>query len=176
MAPQALTTVYATQADVEQVLSVAGVLSRLDDDGDQAVNDTEQLRMTDAIARATETCNYYLYWRYDPTNLATYSNLVNQWCSDLAAYVLCRARGNPVPESLIEAAQEAEAKMTDIQRGRTTLPNVPMRRNQGPTWDNIRVDVRYRFKCIRVEQNTSSQQPTSRPSSPDWAEAFTYEI
>lgn len=171
-----LTPVYCTQGDVVNVLSTNGISSLLDDDGDGQVNTTEQLRMTDAINRATETCNFYLYWKYDPTNLATYSNLVNQWASDLAAYVLVRARGNPAPESLITSAQEAKDMMTEIMKGRATLPNVPMRRLQAPTWDNIRVDLTYRWKVIRVEQSTSSQLPNTRPQNPDWGESLSYEV
>lgn len=176
MAPTPLAYVYCTQQDVNNVLSVNGVDILLDDHGDGAVNSVEQGRMTDAIARAAETCNFYLYWKYDPANLAAYSNLTNQLAADLAAYVLARARGNAVPQSLITAATEAKDMLNKIMLGRATLPAVPMRRWQAPTWDNIRVDMRYHFKVIRVEQNTSSQMPMTRPVNIDWAEQFSYEI
>lgn len=175
MPPVGLSYLYCTQADVENVLSAVGVQARLDDDGDGYVNTTEQARMTDAINRATETCNFYLYNRYTPQNLS-FSNIVNEWCSDLAAYVLCRSRGNPVPDAIIEAAQDAKDDMKEVLGGRIQLPAVPLRRWLAPTWDNIRVDLNYRFRVIRVEFNTSSQMPTTRPLNPDWADAFTYEV
>ena len=172
MALDALAYTYTDRAHVEMVLSVAGVESRLDDDGDNFDNTTEALRMQDAINRATETINFYLWNRYSPDRIAQCSNLANQWAADLASYYLCRTRGNPVPESIIEAAREAEERLEKIYKGRFRLPGVPMRRNNGPTYDNLRIDVRYRFRVIRVEGNTSSQQPTTQPRDFDLNEAF----
>ena len=167
---------YCTQAHVESCLSAYCVLARLDDDADSQVSTTEQDRMTIAVARGTETCNFYLYWFYEPSWLVQ-SNIVNHWCTDLAAYCVCRmARLNPVPESAIEAAQEAKDMMDRIMKGWNSVPGIPKRRMPVGVFDNLRADPRYRFQVIRVESNTSSPQPTQKPVNVDWQDNYTLEF
>ena len=61
--------------------------------------------------------------------------------------------------------------------GKTTLPNVPLRRLLAPVWSNIRVDPNYMFRCVRVERNQSSQyNPTQLQQNTDWNDAFCFEI
>lgn len=176
MAPPALSHTYCTQADVEHLLSQAGVVMRLDDDNDgSASNPFELHAMQDSINDATESCNYFLFMKYDPANLAN-SNWVNRRATILAAYDLCGRRGNPVPESLAERAEKALEELEAVAEAYRLLPGIPLRRTCAPTWDNVRCDPRYNWKVIRVERNTSSPQTTSQPVNQDWMESFAYEI
>jgi hypothetical protein len=166
---------YCSQADMERLLSTAGVIAGADHDADGALNTMEQLVINDVINLASETINYYLYNLYDPANLAT-SNLVNRWSTILACYELKGERANPEPTTLTDWAADAEDKLQAIYDHRHYLPGIPLRRTFAPTWDIVRVDPRFSFKCLRVERNRSSQQPNALPVVPDYSDLWSYEL
>ncbi len=124
---------------------------------------------------ATETANFFLYAKYDPSQLVQ-SNLVNRWTTYLAGYDLCTCRGNPVPESVVVQAEKAEEKLKAIYDGQHFLPGIGLRQNQAPTWDNLSADPRFQFRVIRVERRTSSQEPTRRPTIISYPDAYVFEI
>jgi len=167
--------VYCTQADVEDVLSPLGVRLRLDDDRDDNVSDDEQHRMTACIARASEEINKYCWQKYTPESLAT-SNWVNQATALLAAVFLCRSRGNPIPESLIEERDEIKEELQEIKAGQLLLPNVPLRRRPSPKVSNVRVSAHFQYKAIRKERNCVSPDVDGLPQQPDYREQATPEL
>lgn len=163
---------YATVGNVQTILSNAGVSLRVDDDQDGQANAQEALRIPYALVFASERVNLYLWNKYDPSVLGT-SNLVNQWTAYLAACTLCMARGNPVPTSLQKMCEQAEKDMEKINLGKMQLPGIPMRRWKAPVWDNQRGVPFYRFRVLRTEIGTSSQQPNSQPVQIDITQAYT---
>jgi hypothetical protein len=173
--PAALEYTYCTRTQVERLLSTLGVAERLDHNADGVVEASEALLMDDAIAMATETCNFYLYGKYAPARLSQ-SNLVNRWATAFAALELCLTRGGVVPEALQERVEKYQEWLELVAEGKRFLPNVPLRRNQAPIYDNIRCDPRYQWRVIRVEKRTSSQEPTDRPVRPDYRELYSWEI
>jgi len=175
MAPPARQYVYIDDDGLNAALSANGVLLRADDNQDGTVDPTEEMRITQAKNAASETIDYYCFSRYTPANLAN-SNLIYEAAKWLAAYQLCATRGNEVPESVIEQAEQWEEKLKAIQAGRGRVPGIPYRMSQAPAWDNVRVNVHYDFKAIRVERKTSSQVPSTFPVQQDWRDMLTFEI
>lgn len=174
MAPTALSYVYCTQTDVEQILSANGVTLRLDDDGAGLVSAAEQLRMTDAINGAACTVDFYCFSKYTQAQLAT-SMFINRAASWLAAYDLCGTRGNEVPESILEEAEKWEEKLAKIESKGGRVPGLPYRMSQCPTMDNTRLDNRYNSKVIRVERRTSTSQATQLPVNVDLQDSMSNE-
>lgn len=167
-------TLLAQQSDVEHYLSAQGVRYRLDDDGDGVVSVDEQAALTDALTEASETCYFYLFFKYDPVNLAV-SNWVNRKATILAGYRICTRRGNPPPNIVVEDAAKAEEDLKAVADGPRMVPNVPLRRMLAPVWSNTRADPRYNFRVIRVERQQSSQQTTGLPQNTDWQDAYLFE-
>jgi phage gp36-like protein len=165
---------YCDQGSVERYLSAQGVSLRLDDDGDGYISDTEQAALTDALIEASETCNFYLFWKYTPTMLAT-SNWVNRKATLLAAYRLCSRRGNPPPQIVVEDAARVEEDLKAVADGGRMVPNLALRRVLAPVFSNTRVDPRYNFRCIRVERQQSSSQPSQLPQNTDWTDSVLFE-
>jgi len=173
-----LTYLYCTQADVESILSSAGVLDRLDDEGDQYVTSTELVAMTDIITDASETVNFYAWSRYSGESLAT-SNWVKRRTAELAAYELCTRRGNPAPEAVEAKALAAQEMLSKVRDRNHPIPGIGLRRILAPAWSNIRCDARYNWKVIRVERGTSTSEPTQQTTQPqfiDRGEQYSYEI
>lgn len=154
----AISPAYTTRADVERMLSAAGVRLRLDHFGDGiSTGATDANVMTDAVDMATETVNFYCWSKYEPSRLAT-SVLVNRWATVLAAYEVCMLRGNPVPNVLMQRAEKVETYMQQVADGPRVLPNVPRRRTGAPVFSNLRCDPRFILKVIRVERNNSTRE------------------
>lgn len=178
MAATPLTYTYTTRAAIERMLSAAGVRDRLDDDEDQLVTSAEEDALDDIIADATDTVNFYCWSKYAPEQLAT-SNLIERMTTKLAAWELCRRRGNPAPDALTEMAQEVQEMLQRVYENNHPLPGIALRRVLAPAWSNVRCDPRYQFKVIRVERGTSTSEPTqqtAQPQFPDYQEGFAWEI
>ena len=170
--PTALTTLYVSQSDMEDLLSTEGVELRLDDNGDGSVSAAELLRLTtNARNYATAKVNRYLSGRYAEADLAT-SWVINEWAAYLACNWLSRRRGNP---GLFKAeVGEAIKDMKEIRAGVSNLEDIPARHPSWPTWSNTRVDSNYRLRKIRVERPISEEEPTSgKPQQRDiWADVI----
>lgn len=174
MPPSDLSYTYTTRAAIERMLSVAGVRARLDHDNDDLVSTDEAELSDDCVTEATETINFYCYAKYDPARLAE-SNMVHRWATVYGSYALCGTRGMDVPDIIQERIEKIEEKLEKVQLGRIFLPGVALRRNQAPTWDNIRCDPRFRWNVIRVQKRSSSKQPTDQPVRPDFGELYSME-
>lgn len=168
---------YCDQGDMERFMSVGGVYSRLDQDGDKVIDfATEQSFIQDCITEATETINFYCYDKYDPSILAT-SPWVNRKTTLFACYRLCSVRLNPVPDQLMEDAASTEELLEKIRDNGWKLPGVPLRRVLAPVMSLTRVvPWPYTFRCIRVErQNSSQYNRTTLQQNIDYQEAFQVE-
>ncbi len=169
-------TLLCSQSDVEHYFSARAVKLHLDDNADGIVDAGEQAAMTDALTEAAETIYYYCYQIYSPAALAT-SNLVNRMATHFAGYRLAGRKGNPIPETVVEDVAKDEERLKEVRDANGRLPGVPLRRILAPIVDNIRVDPRYNFRCIRVERNQSSQHnQTGQRVNPDWQDAFSFEM
>jgi phage gp36-like protein len=166
---------FCDRGDLERRLSAEGVLAALDHDADGALSDAELLGLDDAISDASETVLYYLFAKYDPTVLQQ-SPWVNRRCVDFAAYVLAGSRCNPVPDSVFQRAERAEALFKEVRDGAGLVPNCPLRRRLAPVWSNTRVDIGYQFKCVRVEPYTSGPPSEGVTRQVDYPASFTFEI
>lgn len=173
MAPPALSYVYCTEQDLQSLLSPDGEIGRLDDQNIGVVNQTY---LTNAINWATERVNLYCLPRYNAIDLAQ-SWLVNNWAVICAAHWLSTRRGNPVPHSFDDLYEEAIEDMKLIQKGQAQIPNIGLRTSAWPAWSNVRVDVLYTLRKIRVERPISETKGTNPDyyQSQDWAANFIVE-
>lgn len=176
MAPTAQSTLFCTQADVEDYLSAEGVDLRLDDDNDSLVSAGELARLTArGLNVATARVKLYLQPVYDDADLAT-SWVVNEWATVVAARWLCGRRGNPVPGSVAKAYEEIIQEMQAVKARKLQLPDVGTRNPDWPAWSNVNVNWNYRFSKVRVEKNISEPTSTQYSQKQDYASAHTFEI
>ena len=150
---------YTTQAKMERMFSVYGVLSFADHDVNGS-NDTGVI--DDCISWATEEINLYTWQRYTAATLATLS-IVDRWATTLAVYKLTMLRGNPPPESLAEECKRIFEQLADVQSGKLTLPNAPVRSDLTPGFANLTIDRRYQRNTVRVTPSNSKPGDTDLP-------------
>lgn len=153
------TYTYCNEADVNEFLSVEGKVGRVDDDSDQAVNAAEQLAITQAIRFATMRVNWFAQDRYCPVDLAQ-SWVVNRWAVICACYWLSCRRGNPPPGSFDELYREAIKDMELVHSGEYQIPDIGLRYDSFPAWSNVRVNVLYALRKIRVQRPISDRTAT----------------
>lgn len=176
-APAALPLLTDTTL-VNQRLSDYGVRLRVDDDGNGSLSTAEQASRTECLTVGSETVYSYLYDRYDPAAVRQV-RLAWAWASDFACYELCRRRGNPVPENLIEHLERVEERLDRIRQGKENLMGCA-RRAYPVSVSNVRTVPVYNWRVVRVMRNLSS--PLNTPQAPgpqtgtDWASAYSYEI
>src|SRR5688572_31183399 len=103
-----MTTTYCVRADIETLLSPATLLQCIDDDhsggGESAA---ETLHITNAIERSATRINMAVGRQYDLADVT--ANTWLKWANAvLAAQLLASRRGNPAPQSVMDAAKEIE--------------------------------------------------------------------
>ncbi len=154
-------TSYCTQADCDDILSQFGVIVRTDDD-DDGDEDTESAGGSGiaevCIEQASTDMNRYLFQRYTAAVIAA-STWARYCCAVLAVCLLCRRRGNPIPQSLADECEYYRAALEAIKKGSEplmsdTAPAVA-RFQVAPMSSNLTVDGRYRRNKVRVIQSTS---------------------
>ena len=142
-----------TQTDIENRLSVDGVAYRIDDD--PTVIDSV---IENAGSYISECC----LLRYSATNLLA-SIWVKHRATDIAAYLVCERRGNPVPAGIARAferlfpANGSPGVMEKIRRGQRMIPDIPERRDAVPVLSNMRVKLAP-FPHAVVETNRSPKR------------------
>lgn len=158
---------YCTYADLESMLSVAGVLAFIDDSENGTASGAETQYATDAIERAAAKMNADLDEVYILSQLAS-----NVWCkwanATLAIYELSKRRNNPCPASLIDDVKEITERLRDIGMGRARVPE------QAPSFDSYPAVTNYaveRGRGImpvrpRVSESTGAAQDESRKRYP----------
>jgi phage gp36-like protein len=123
-------TPYCTQADLTNRLSADGVAYRTDDVPPGVLGDV--------LAEAATVIDEYCRLGYDPTNLAQ-SDWVTKRATDIAAFMLCQRRGNPVPPGVAQKYERTLERLELVRLGRLSIPDAPGRRNQVPVLSNLRV-------------------------------------
>lgn len=147
---------YCVAADVEFVLSAAGVTACLDD-GEEGVRSAEADDLLDrAIDIAAGKINQHVRHQYKLSDLTP---ATNTWLRDtnayLAAKVLATRRGNPCPESLVEEVKEREATLVEIRWGRESIPQ------QLPSFEHIPTVSNYKSRL----GNCDSPMPVDEQAS-----------
>lgn len=145
-----MTTAYCTQNDITNRLSVDGVTYRTDDDPPTDLGDV----IVDACSQVDE----YLFSQYDPIQLAQ-SDWVRSRAADIAAYLLCERRGNPVPPGIAAKFERTLERLERVRLGVICVPNLPMRKELAPVLSNVRV-VLTPWPHTVVERNNSTGKPT----------------
>ncbi len=152
-------TTYCVQADVNAVLSEAGVRNFADDNDDGSNTTTETSYVTRAIERGAGKMNSILDTIYKLSDLSG-----NEWCRDcnaaIAAKLLAGRRGNPVPESLVTDCDEYMETLKEIQLGQQKVPGINPSFNNAPTTTNYRPEIGKREMPIRVDvQDSTGESP-----------------
>lgn len=166
---------YCSQADVEAIFSANGVQLRLEDPGDDSAYSTISDYMDFALGDAAVTIDDYLGYLHSPSWLAT-----SRWVNNRAAWLACAAiaerRGNPEPESLTDRVDRILEELEYHRKHSRPLAGIPVRSRLAPNWSNVRVDVRFNWKVIRVERRTSSRNQSVLQTFRDWNDAFSVEL
>jgi hypothetical protein len=147
---------YCVAADVEFVLSAAGVTACLDD-GEEGVRSAEADDLLDrAIDVAAGKINQHVRHQYKLSDLTP---ATNTWLRDtnayLAAKVLAMRRGNPCPESLVEEVKEREAALVEIRWGRESIPQQSPSFEHIPSVSNFRPELYKMNTPVRVDVQES---------------------
>lgn len=149
---------YCVQADIESILSAEGVVLATDDGRDLLAADSALV--ADAISRASARFEQYALQQYDTSDLA--GNVWAKWCvATLAAIELTKRRGQVVPSSLQESADELIAFLKDVAAGEMTIPNAAVRAEQGVAMSNLYHDMRFRQAQVRVLPQISAGRASS---------------
>lgn len=156
-----IATTYCTEADLNRLLSASGVIAFADHDQDDAA-DTGVV--DDCINQASQEIDAYALQRYDATGLAS-SNLINRWCTTMAAYFLCIRRNNPIAESLAlefnRIADPDNGLLVRLAAGTYKLPGVALSADLSPSFSNLKIDRRWPHSRVRVTRANSSSSPTT---------------
>lgn len=147
--------VYASQEDVEDILSAEGVIARGDDDASGSLNSDETALVARFLRRATHLVNGFLLGLHEASELAQ-SGIVNHWTAVVAAKRFAGRRGLPVPTSLKEEYEEAMQLLAEVRDGKWPLGDAAARSSRFPAYSNVRVDVLgHPLRKLRVERGTS---------------------
>lgn len=155
--PATLAYLYTNNTEVCDLLSAVGVKWRLDNDQDSALQASETAILTKALSYGTGRCNLYLLQRYTAVNLADDWN-VQSWATIFAAVKVCRTRGNPVPKSLMEFAEEALEELMMVKDGDINL-SITEAITDLPAYSNGVLDDRYRVRKWRIQRALSDVTP-----------------
>ncbi len=146
---------YATQSDVQRVLSELGTTLRIDDDAD-GVGETPN--MTYALEEASEQIDFHLLQRYEASDL-TASDYVTKATAAIAACLLSRRRGNSVPPSLDKSCEKYEEQLKMIMTGEAELPGASLRNDPGITTSGLEVDLTRPNMPVRRSRLRSTGDP-----------------
>ena len=152
MAKEAQPLLYATQAEVEDILGAVGVRLRVDDGDDGTIDPEDADRLQEAIWEATDIINEYALHYYTAEALET-SAWIRRKCSYMAAYLMGRRRGN---KSIYkDEYDQTISRLQRIQNGLLNIPRLPKRDDFEPRMSNLVVDQNYSKKKIRADRSTS---------------------
>ena len=169
---------FTSETDIQQLMSVAGELARLDDNADGMVGDGSAGYLQ-AANYATSRAKFYLQQHYDEADLAT-SWLVNEWTTIIATHWICSRRGNPIPE-VIQSLMFGDGTtnnrgcmgdMSDVRAKRAYIPDIAPRHLSRPSWSTLTLDGRYRLMQLRVQRPVSDQTPVSYPQRIDMGATY----
>lgn len=169
----------ATSDDIKAVLSVVGYVSQGDDDGDGLVSTTDELAwVTKALKQGDIEVYKRLLRRYKPAVILA-SSMAAQFAAIIAAATYCRHRGDAVPDSLQEWADEVlleldgiRDKKYDLQAGTGDGGDLaPERAAARPLLINQGFDPRFQ-RPSRRQVLQSTPRKATRPYSPDFRDTL----
>lgn len=153
-------TLYCTQAQVENYLSPRAVNEFSDHDND-GLGDSDVVN--ECIYEAVDEINDWLCARHTVAQLAT-SDTITRWCVKLSAYHLTLRRGNPVPESIerefFRITDPITGLLQMVAKGIRPLCDIPNRYDPRVFMSNITWDRRYSQEQNRVQRRSSSAVDT----------------
>lgn len=162
-----MTLAYCSQNDIINRLSADGVTYRTDDNPPTTLGDV--------IVDAGTQIDEHLFFLYDPNQLVQ-SDWVRERAADIASYLLCERRGNPVPPGIAAKYERTMERLEKIRLGLLAVPNLPIRKEQAPVLSNVRVRLDP-FPRVVVERSNSTGTPEGyqqNTDSLDWN--FDYSI
>lgn len=149
------TQTYCTDADVEFVLSEAGVTARVDDQETGTRSTAAEGYIDTAIARAAREINGAIRHQYKLSDVAS-----NEWLKDvnatLAADILCRRRGNAPIESIMSDVQSFREMLAKIKDGREQIPEQLPSFDARATVSNVEVQLNTIDHPVRTDVLTST--------------------
>jgi hypothetical protein len=153
MPVETLTYTYTSEDEIKRLASVSGVNLRTSD----LVGSNTTDYWTELVADATDIVNQYVLGLYEEIDLAD-----NRWVRTRASWIgltqLCRRRGNPVPDSVLQRYEEIIEELLQVRDGFMQIPRLPTRADIVPVMSNLRVDDRYLSRKLRVNPNISTGQ------------------
>lgn len=159
--------VYTTKEEISRLISQAGLNLRVSD-----LNGADlEAYWTELIEEATETVNQYCSWTYDRNDLAG-SRWVRSRTTWIAVVLLCRRRGNPVPDSFLQRYDEILEELELVRLGLLLIPGLPLTSDLLPAMSNLRTDYRFYSRKIRVNPSISVGRTSGRQDL-DWV--WTYD-
>lgn len=161
-----MTVLYCTQDDVTNRLSLDGVAYREDDSPPGLLGDI----LNDASAMVDE----YVFFMYDPAQMAT-SDWVRHRTADIASYLMCERRGNPVPPGIAHKYERSIEKLAKVRSGQIAIPGLPVRKTMAPVLSNVRIRLDP-FPRTVVERNRSTGKPAGYSRHDDRLDFLDYSI
>lgn len=144
-------SVYCAAADMYDVMSYYGIKLAVDDIPPHALGN--------AIAKAGNKIDFYLAQRY-PTSELLKSDMVKDWAAILACVLARRRRGNPVPQGLAEAYDEAMAELKQVKDNLANVPGIAPYKSSPLVISKMRATQRpYPRAVVEVSQSTTLQGP-----------------
>ena len=158
-----MSVVYCSADDILDRLSASGVKLRNDD--------RPPHRHGNALARASRIVDRFCLRVYSQATLQA-----NEWVqfvtADIATYLLCARRGNPVPGSVAEFYQMAMTDLKDIYKGRADIPGAAKRRTSAPVMSNVtsRLIPNPHTRVVKARSTTTGGTPTDYQQVQDFSE------
>lgn len=160
-------TLYCDRSDVEDVLSAAGVQSRLSD-GPPSADD-----LGSCLKDAAIFINQHAALMY-PISQLVLSNWVNFTAKHIAAHLLCIRRGNPAPSSVREFYDAAVEDLKDVKKGLDVIYDALPGRANVPVMSNMSMRLRP-FMHSRVQAKRSAgHAPTDYSQRRDMTDPAEY--
>lgn len=143
------TTAYCTIGDIQNRLSATGVTSRTDD--------TPPDDYGDVIDEASRIVDESCLLMYSEANLAA-SGVVKHWTANIASFLLCERRGNPVPVGIASKYERVMETLDKVLLHGRQIPDIPMRKVGAPVLSNVRVQLAPVPHTV-VERSRSTGKP-----------------
>ena len=169
----------ATEAQMKAVLSHVGFISQGDDDGDGAVSTTEELAWVQLSLKSGDDEVYKRLLKRYSASIIQSSYMAQRFASVLAAATFCRHRGDSVPESLLEWADEVRSELDAIRKKEMDLQAgdegelAAERASALPLMVNQGFDPRFQ-RPLRRQINQSTRRRATRPYVVDYRDANTF--
>lgn len=171
-APTSLTYQYTDTDGIKAILSENGMNLRLDDSADGTVQAGELAVLTDSIINeATDEVNGYLLRRYRAVNLMN-SWKVRRVTSVIACVMLCRRRGNSVPEDLMDEYDRVLDWLEAVHDNDKNVAGIQEIEATQPIMSNVSLDDRFRTRRLRVQRSISSRDPATIPQAVDYRSEY----